>query len=223
MVIVAAVSVSLVLVYALLLAFSATNWFGIVNQIAPVILATTCLWCSYQSVKSSKLALWTPIPWFLVACAAYFGIGPLVFHFGTPESVAFIDAFYPVDEASLLMTNLLNVVGIVLILTGCFVGLSLSRKQKPQRIREFNYVETRRLMIFFLSIGLTVQYAFAIPYRLGLISWVLPGSIQNLASFSRIAIILLIVLVQRGYGQYRWLLYLVVGEEAILALSTFSK
>jgi hypothetical protein len=51
----------------------------------------------------------------------------------------------------------------------------------------------------------------------------LPGSIQNLASFSRIAIILLIVLVQHGYGQYRWLLYLVVGEEAILALSTFSK
>src|ERR1700752_2353651 len=89
----------LILLYALLIEIVSSSWLSVANQAGPVILLGTCLWGSYHFVKSSPLALWTPIPWFLAACAAYFGFGPLVYHFGSAETVGFIEAFYQVDEA----------------------------------------------------------------------------------------------------------------------------
>jgi hypothetical protein len=174
-------------------------------------------------VKISPLAVWTPIPWFLAASAAYFGLGPLVYHFGSEESVAYIETFFVVDEAALLRTNLLNAVGILVVASGYLISVVLFARGRQYQAHQFKYVETRSLMFMFLAIGLSIEYAFVVPYRLGLLSWTLPGGIQSLSGLSRVAIILLFLLVHHGFRRYQWLLYGLISEELVTALMTFSK
>jgi hypothetical protein len=218
-----AIGSGLILLYALPIGIGSSSWLSVANQAGPVILLATCLWGSYHLVKNSPLALWTPIPWFLAASAAYFGFGPLVYYFGTAETVSFIETFYEVDEVALLRTNLLNAVGITVTAAGFLLGLQFFARGQSVRIRQFNHIEVRRLMFMFLVIGLSVEYLFAMPHYLGLLSWTLPGAIQHLSGLSKIAIILLFVLVHRGFRHYRWLLYGLIGVELITALATFSK
>ena len=60
-------------------------------------------------------ALWllTPLPWLLLATAVFFGFGPLAYRFAGPETVAYMDAFWPVGREELWRTNLLDAVGIL--------------------------------------------------------------------------------------------------------------
>jgi len=249
---VAAISAGLILINALLLVAAPTDWLSTANQIAPAILLLTCLWGAYRTMKSSPLALWTPMPWFLAACAAYFGFGPLVYHFGSAESVDYNDYFFPISEFALLETNLLNAVGIGVVAVGndyffpisefalletnllnavgigvVAVGFLLGRisfaRGRSLQIRRFNPLEVRRLMFIFLMIGISVKYLLAIPYYLGLISWTLPGGIQYLSTLTKIAIILSFVLIHNGFKRYWWLLYGLIGVEIITALMTLSK
>jgi hypothetical protein len=55
------------------------------------------------------------------------------------------------------------------------------------------------------------------------LSWILPGAIQYLSTFSKIAIILLFALVGHGYRNYRFLLYGLICFELVFALMSFSK
>ena len=223
MLLVAQICAILVLGYELLLLVAPMSWLNVGNQLGPAILFMTCLWSVYQYMKRSPLALWTPMPWFLVACAAYFGFGPLIYHYGSEASLRYIDTFFLVDEFSLLRTNFLNAVGIGVVAIGVIVGRTCFTSERPLRITPFNYVETRILMFTILVIGILVKYLLALPYYLGLVSWTLPGSVQYLSSFPKIAIILLFVLIQRGYSRYKWLLIILIGAELVTALMTLSK
>jgi len=200
--------------------FGLSTWL---NQSGPVLLFAVCAWAAYALVRSDVHSLWTPLPWFLAACAVYFGFGPLIYHFGSEASIAFIDRFYAVDEQTLARTNLLNAVGIALVLGGLLVGRKLFPRTGPDETRNLDDRLIRRLLFVFLAIGVSVELFFLLPYRLGLLSWTLPGAIQFLASLSKVAIILLFVLVSRGYGRYRLFLYGLIAFELILALMSFSK
>lgn len=213
----------LIFFYALHIGNASFPWLNVVNQVGPSVLIATCLWSAYRSVKRSPLELWTPIPWFLAACAAYFGFGPLVYQFGNAESVSFLDAFYPVDEVALLRTNLLNAVGITAVAAGYLLGLQPFPRHQPVRTRQNSHLEIQRLMFVFLIVGISVKFLFVLPYHFGLLSWTLPGGIQSLSGLSKIAIILLFVLVHAGLRQYRWLLYCLIVVELVTSLATFSK
>src|SRR5262249_27005853 len=101
--------------YGLFLALAQPTSFDIPNQIGPLVLIGICLWAAYQIVRSSKTAAWSPIPWFLLACAVYFGVGPLVYYFGNDASIEFVNSFFPVDPESLLRSHLLNSIAMTII------------------------------------------------------------------------------------------------------------
>lgn len=208
------------------LVYFAGLWLGrlvLINQTLPAALCLVCAWAAYQIVNREPTALWTPVPWFLVACAVYFGFGPLIYHYGSEDSVLFADSYYAVDENGLTRTNMLNAVSIALVLCGFVLGSRLFPGTGPGQTRPFSFRLTRQLMFLFLAIGLSVEFLFVLPSRLGLLQWTLPGAIQYLSNFSKIAIILLFVLVGRGFGHYRLLLYGLIGFELIIALMSFSK
>lgn len=193
-----------------------------INQIGPILLFIACGWAAYDLVRRSSLSLWSPVPWFLVASAAYYGLGPLALHFATQESVEFINSDFPVDEQWLLRTNLLNTVGIGIVCGMVAIVMAVWPYQQERSDDEARDI-TESILWVFLILGGTVKYLFTLPYALGLLSWVLPGSIQHLSSLVNAAIILLFVLIQQGKTKYRPLLYLVIGSEFIVGLMTFSK
>ncbi len=217
------ISAGLAIFYLIVLLVASVELLVFANKVGPVILLCTCFFGAYYSIKSSPQAFVSPQPWFFFACAVYFGFGPLVYHFGTVQSVSYCDAFFRVGEVALLRTNLLNAVGIFVIVSGFILGKNIFKRKYSKCINVFNYIEVRRLMFFFLTTGLFVKYAFAFPYYMGFITWVLPGIIQHLATFTKIAIILLFILVHKGYGQYKWILYFLLIEEFGSAILTLSK
>ena len=187
---VALISLGLACGYLLFQVIASENLLIIPNVVGPIILLLACLWGMHRLMNNTHLALFTPMPWFLGACAAYFGFAPLVFSFGSADSVSYIDNLYPVNGDSLLRTNLLNVIGIAFIVIGYLLGKLIPVRKINIQVRDFNHTEMIRLTLFFLCTGLAVKYVFAFPYYMGWISWTLPGGIQWLSSFSKIAIIL---------------------------------
>lgn len=202
------------------------NFIELVNKTCPVILLFACLWTGYRLVQQSHLMIWSPMPWFLFVCALYFGFGPLAYHFGTPESIWYMDQYYPVDEIGLLKTNILNTIGISVTILG-YLGsnmlLSKNTATTSQNMQGINVKLTKRLLVLFLVIGLPAKYFLALPHHFGLLNWVLPGSIQFFSIFTSLSIIILFVLVGKGERQYRLILYILIISELIVGLMTLAK
>jgi hypothetical protein len=181
----------------------------------------------YENVRGSSFSVWTPIPWFLLASAIYYGVGPLVYLFGTIESVEYMDGFFPVDAVGLLRTNLLNAVGVVFILGSFLLIQTMIKLVKPTTEAanqpSCDVQRIRLIMWVFLIVGLSVQVGWVLPYKLGMMTDALPGAVQHIGTLSKVAIILLWVLVHRGQRSYQWLLYALICVELGLGFMTFMK
>jgi hypothetical protein len=192
--------------------------------VLPSLLLLALLGAGYWIVWRNSHLAWSPLPWFLGVCAVYYGFGPLLYHFGTPESVWYADQFYPVGEEDLLRTNMLNAAGITLVLFGYQVSMAFIPKWKAAySTTTLNVIEMKRLLFGLLLIGIPVKYLLAVPYRLGLSSYVLPGSIQYLSIFTSLSIIVLFVIIHNGANSYRIPLYLLITAELVASLMSLSK
>jgi hypothetical protein len=166
--------------------------------------------------------IWGPVPWFLAASTLYFGIGPLVYSFGTPESVAHLTIFYPVNTKDLVRTNMLNMFSV------CIVVFSYLLARKLIKTTQYTVpISTNRdlkwLLGVFLFLGLPVKYLIFHPYHFGQLDWTLPGSIQFISKFSALSIVILTVIAKKEKGPYRFLLYCLIILELLSAITTFSK
>lgn len=200
---------------------------GVLNKTGPIVLGAVCLWAAYITVRRAPFSLLAPLPWFFLACSFYFGLGPLAYHFATPETAAYMHSLFYVSENALLETNLLNSSAISAICFTMVVIDSLGWKPKkpegsqPSEVRQ---LEThRRAMWLFLSAGVGVKYTLSLPYALGLTQWVVPGVIFHMDRLVLIALSLLIILVRRGETRYQPILYFVLVTEIATAIMTFSK
>ena len=173
-------------------------------------------------VRSRPVRLWTPFPWFLAAWAVYYGFGPLVYVYGTPESVAYMDHLFPVDEKALLRTNVLNWVGLLAVIKGAMLMAKVG-------IHRFGAhaipcpQDARRVAVLFLAIGLPVKYLLELPYALRLTDYVLPGSIQYLGTFSGLAILPLSVAASERHRWAKIVLWSLVLAEIGVGLVMLAK
>jgi hypothetical protein len=217
-------SLGLSTLYLAVLLLAPGAWYAGANELGPLSLTLVCGYLAFRDIRRSRTALWTPVPWFLLATGVFFGIGPLIYSFGSTESREIVDVFFAADDTALLRTNLLNSIGTTLVAATAWFAAKAFQSFRPSRVAPFNETELRQLIVIFLAIGLSVQYVFVVPYRLGILSWTLPGVVLQLATFSRIAIILLYVLIYRGaQGNNRILLYIVIALEFISAFMSFTK
>lgn len=197
-------------------------WLRGVNGTLPAVIGGMCLYAGYQMVRLRPVLLWTPLPWFLAAWAVYYGFGPLVYIYGTPESVAFMDNLYPVDDKTLLRTNILNLVGLVSILGG-WTLTSRIRIRPTIAERSAASQDSWRVALLFLAIGVPVKYLLELPYVLQLVDYTLPGSIQYLGSFSGLAILPLTVAQSERQRWAKSILWCLVLSEIAVGLVMLSK
>jgi len=192
------------------------------NGSLPALLGGTCLWAGYRLVRKQPAAVWAPLPWFLATWAAYYGFGALANIYATPETIAHMAAFYPVDNRSLLRTNLLNVVGLVTVLLGAAL-VSRLRFGFPRPMTRSPSHDAWRVAVLFLVIGVPIKYLLELPYVLGLVDFVLPGSIQYLGTFSGLAILPLTVAAAEGRRGARTLLWTLVASEMLAGFVMLAK
>ncbi|GIW56233.1 MAG: hypothetical protein KatS3mg082_2637 [Nitrospiraceae bacterium] len=81
-----AVAVGATALYGIAFASDDAQWTRTANGVLPAVLGAVCLWTAYRTLRKHPQALWTPLPWFLAAWAAYYGFGPLAYVYGTPRN-----------------------------------------------------------------------------------------------------------------------------------------
>lgn len=203
----------------------------LLNLLVPILFGSANLFLAWKLVRRSPMAIWNPLFWLLLACTLYYGLGQLIHLLGHPDSVARVNTMHFVDPAGLARTNLLNTVG-VMVIVAAYLATALLLKQgnsgvspdiNTQVHEQQGLREARWAIILFLSIGLPVKYFLQLPYDLGLLTWVLPGSIKYLGTLSGVAIIPLYWLYKKHSVGYGLFFFLLLGSELLVALVTLSK
>lgn len=203
----------------------------LLNLLVPVLLGMSSLLLGWQIVRQSPLAIWNPMVWFLLACTIYYGLGQLVHLLANADTVQRVNSAYFVDQAGLARTNFLHTVGVMVIVGAYALAAILFIQRKPIAMPEVESFaqeqrsasEARAAALLFLCIGVPVKYFLQLPYDLGLLTWVLPGSIKYLGALSSVAIIPLYWLYKKQGGIYRPAFYALFISELLVSLVTLSK
>jgi hypothetical protein len=202
--------------FGILLAYGVAGSLGssqgraLANAILPLALGLLCLGCAASLIRRSSLFVLMPFPWFLLTSAAYFGLGPLLFVFGLPETIAQANLFYPVTEETLFRTNALNAVCILTVVATFWASSRLAPMRGVARALRMRAVPERRWLIVFVVVGLGVKLTLTLPYNYGVLPFVPPTSVMVFGTLTSVASLMLS---RRVFmGQLKWLpLFLVVA------------
>lgn len=200
------------------------------NLFVPMSLGVANLLLAWKLIRTSSLAIWNPLFWLLLVCTLFYGMGQLAFPLAHPDTVQRINSLYFVNPEGLARTNLLNTVG-VMTTVAAFLATSLLAKPRSRRIGSgaselfdrIGVTEARWALWVFLAIGLPIKYLLQLPYDLGLMNWVLPGSIKHLGSLSGAALVPLYWLYRTHSAWYRLPFFVLLGAELGSAVVELSK
>jgi hypothetical protein len=210
--------------YAATLAGGSAETLRAANLALPLGTLLACGWAAARLVAREPWAVWTPMPWFLLANGVSYGLGPLSNHLGSEESVRSTWAFVTYDERAILRTNLLNSCGIFLVVAAQALAARLAGPLR--RAAGHTFLPARGEVFWlklFLGIGVPARYLLFLPYTFGLLPFVLPGVVVVMAGFTHVAVFL--AAKQCLQGRPRWLpltVFLAAGN-VMTALATFSK
>ncbi len=204
------------------------GWLHLVNWMGPAVLLAACFWTTYEIVRANPHTLWTPIPWLLLACGLFFGLGPLSYTFSDEEMIAYMNAHCPVDAGALWRTNVLNTLGIFLIVITFLLSCRVMDRHSSRRLPDRNpppFEDSRAntAAYIFLGVGLPLQYLLILPYELGFLSFVLPGSIGALSALPSLAIFMLAYLSVKSGGRWPALFWMLFCTEIAVKLLMFNK
>jgi len=207
------------------------NDIDLLNLFVPLLFGAANLLLAWKLVRNSPLAIWNPLFWLLLACTLYYALGQLVHVWGHPDSVARVNTSYFVDPVGLARTNFLNTIGVTIIVASYQATVTILKPRIPtimpdngsEEHEQRSTGEARSALILFLIIGLPIKYLLQLPYDLGLLTWVLPGSIKYLGTLSGLAIIPLCWLYRKRGGIYRVLFFALLASESLVGLVSLSK
>ena len=227
------------LAFCLLLIMLQTFWadglskkdLHVLNLLVPILFGTSNLLLGWQILRQSPSAIWNPLVWLLLASTLYYGVGQLIHLLGNDDSVQRVNSLYFVDQLGLARTNFLHTVGVVIIVGAYALTASLLKLQKSTALpddenpaqEQRTAREAQSAALLFLCIGLPIKYLLELPYNLGLLKWVLPGSIQYLGTLSGLAIVPLYWLYKKRGGIYRFAFFSLVTSECLVSLVSLSK
>jgi hypothetical protein len=194
----------------------------VANFLGPIGLGLVCIVCVVRSISRDKVAILYPLTSALLASAFYFGFGPLLYYFGTEESLDYSQRQFLMDQRFLLLTNLMNAAFLFLVYTGHAITLRIKKLSTNIRKHERNESKTKidaaLLIVFCLIVGGFAKYC------------ILNGKFITFASlFSHLSILLdiclapMAYLAARGKSFARFFFVVLFSIMFLLSLIMFSK
>lgn len=199
--------------------YVAFNWF------TPILVFLTLAWSCYRMATLNPLTFWTPLFWFRLACAVYYGIGPLVPLMADFETARGINSIFILDSGILFKVNLITLIGILLVLCSASAFIKLVPSKRQLSSLPFRQTEGRalRFAVYFLIIGGTLRYGVILPYVLGVSIPVLPGGVIALGKIYYAGIYLLVRSIRNDMHGRMCVAALLVFIEIAVSISSFSK
>lgn len=215
---------------AVLFVLYVTGAYDLARSAGAAALALVLMTGAISMLRKEPRVIWTPMFWFRVTTAVYFGLGTLVLLIMNPFTLATVRSFYPMQPADLAKLTLISAVGSL----ATFVGASVVERWLKQRRGSSDGLEipagldTRRAMlaggIWFFGIGAAVKYAIALPYQLGLFQGIIvPGALLSVSQAILAGIYLLAAWCFRYRPSFAPVILLLLAIEMIVGLAAFSK
>jgi hypothetical protein len=199
-----------ILALALLLLFllfedAGLSGFGspVVNQAAVATLIVVLGLGARRALQVEALAVWTPLFWFRIACAVYFGVGALAPYIGNAATLVYMQEMYFFTDGEILKANAINVLGIACVLLAARL-LDEGRCAVSARPT----LSPGVLAALYLALGGLVRYGIVVPYLMGFGGVPLPSIVSMVTKVYSAGLMLLLVIALRSRA---WLLPVAIG------------
>jgi len=196
-----------------------TLFRGVIIPWAIILACVISLLYIYKNIGNDCAI--SPITWFLIACAIYYGVGPLIFIYGNAQSIEYINYFYPVTEQMYAKTNVLNGISICLVLTFIIISLQYKFKRLPalrtsdqELIKYAKYISLIGVAFVILTVYLRIN---------GGDKYVMPGIFYILRDFKNAGLFLYGLLFFRGHKSITKYFVLMLVFDGIVAMVSLMK
>lgn len=221
----------LVVLAVALLILTGTGAFEFASIVGPTALTIPLSLSAILLVQADRTVLWTPVFWFRVTTAVYFGLGTLVVFIVNPYTLSQINAFFPVTPERMTKCTLVVTVGALVCLASVNFAVWIARRMRrpgAAASRELALRGDRRVSLLvggvgFFMIGGIVKYLLALPYQFGLMNQIVPGAMLSIGLLTTVGLYLLTAWAL----EYRRASLIIVGVllaiEMVVGLAAFSK
>src|SRR5262245_59084176 len=111
----------LLAIYAITALYQADELIIAVNVTGSCGLILVMLYGCWRKLEQTPDAIWTPLLWFRVASAVYFGLGQLAPYVANDATLARMQETYGFTDADILKLNAISVVGVICVLAGASI------------------------------------------------------------------------------------------------------
>jgi hypothetical protein len=180
----------LLAVYALAAMSQADELIVAVNVTGSCTLIFVMLYRCHRDLEQTPLAIWTPLVWFRLACAVYFGLGQLVPYIANDATLGSMLEVYYFSNAEILKLNAISELGIVCVLAGASVIRTVPRTTRGVRAQSAG--RSLSLALVFTIFGGILRYGLVVPIGLGYLE-IIPGVVLTLAKLYSAGLLLLLL------------------------------
>ncbi|MER8479335.1 hypothetical protein [Mesorhizobium sp. M1163] len=159
----------------------ATAFYPSLNFTGPLVLTLILAWSSYRMASASPILVWSPVFWYRVAFAVYFGLGSFIPLLANDVTKARIYSLHYFDDALHLKINILYTMAITSF--SCFSYMFLSpgmlgsgaAVRWPLRSRYRGEGGVLLFALIFLLVGGALRYFIVLPYFFNANDQLIPG------------------------------------------------
>jgi len=111
------------------------------------------LWSAVALVRADRWSLFSPLPYFLLTCSLYFGVGALLPVLGSRVDAEYVTAFYPLSDENRARIALLNSLSIIGVLVGFLAASSIIARKDSLSLPKPSVRELWIWAYTFLAVG----------------------------------------------------------------------
>lgn len=183
------------------------------NEVLAVTLMIILCGGCYSQTRRRRSTIWTPLFWFRIAVAVYYGFGTIVPYIVNTQTNLFIRSLYDFTDAEAL--KLLRIYAICTFWTLLAASIAITPKRThPTRLATWTPRGHLMIATAFVIIGGAIRYGIQIPHIIGVSAFALPAGLATIGK-SYIAGLFLLLL----YGlRYDFKIFILAAALAILDL-----
>lgn len=195
------------------------------NTLLPIWFIAVTSVLGYRMARRVEGAIWTPLVWFPVQSALFYGFGPLVELFGNEFTQARLASHYlSVTPEQLLRAHRLSVTGIFMVLAGLWLHLALRRRAWARHGAQWApAVRPLTLGIAFVVIGGLFRYAILNPASWNLIDLTVPGVLTSISQLVDLGFAILAFCAARRSQRARLIMLTLYPCHVLLSVLSLSK
>jgi hypothetical protein len=168
-----------------------------VNVLGSCALILIMIYGCWRAFQQTPVAIWTPLMFFRMASAAYFGLGQLVPYIANDATLAEMQTTYNFSDDEILKLNIIIDVGVICVLAGASILGTGARIRGSARRPAAG--PNLFLALAFTVFGAILRYGFFVPNAFGYLE-IVPGFVIALAKLYSAGLFLLLVVGLRQGG-----------------------